>query len=194
MNSPSPLALADVLEQLSSICFDAACEAGKADRPTEGLVINRLAKAFNDEARALRSSDGAGGRPVWAGEGPAPTVAGLSQDDIDKLLGSAAPKCGCWQCVADRRDDGPRRMILCPECGNKRCPKASNHRHACTHSNEPGQHGSVYGDYEVVAAPASPPAETREGTAQVDRRPDPPSQTSPLHEYRDAHQRRNAHL
>ena len=36
------------------------------------------------------------------------------------------------------------RMILCPECGNKRCPKATNHRNACTDSNEPGQPGSNY--------------------------------------------------
>ena len=30
------------------------------------------------------------------------------------------------------------------ECGNKRCPHATDHRHACTGSNEPGQPGSVY--------------------------------------------------
>lgn len=36
------------------------------------------------------------------------------------------------------------RMIVCPECGNKRCPKASDHRLECTRSNEPGQPGSVY--------------------------------------------------
>lgn len=36
------------------------------------------------------------------------------------------------------------RMILCSECGNKRCPHASDHNHVCTGSNEPGQVGSVY--------------------------------------------------
>lgn len=35
-------------------------------------------------------------------------------------------------------------MILCPLCGNKRCPKASDHSLACTNSNAPGQPGSVY--------------------------------------------------
>jgi hypothetical protein len=35
-------------------------------------------------------------------------------------------------------------MILCPTCGNKRCPKATDHALACTRSNEPGQAGSVY--------------------------------------------------
>lgn len=36
------------------------------------------------------------------------------------------------------------RMILCPKCGNKRCPKASHHDLPCTNSNEPGQEGSIY--------------------------------------------------
>lgn len=36
------------------------------------------------------------------------------------------------------------RMILCENCGNKRCPHASDHRLACTGSNDPGQDGSVY--------------------------------------------------
>ncbi len=37
-----------------------------------------------------------------------------------------------------------RRFIVCPTCGNKRCPKATHHDHACTGSNEPGQPGSDY--------------------------------------------------
>jgi len=36
------------------------------------------------------------------------------------------------------------RMILCVECGNKRCPHATDHRFTCTGSNEPGQIGSRY--------------------------------------------------
>jgi hypothetical protein len=36
------------------------------------------------------------------------------------------------------------RMVLCANCGCKRCPHATDHRHACTDSNEPGQPGSVY--------------------------------------------------
>lgn len=40
-------------------------------------------------------------------------------------------------------------MIVCPTCGNKRCPRATNHRYSCTNSNEPGQPGSIYGiDFE----------------------------------------------
>lgn len=37
-----------------------------------------------------------------------------------------------------------RRMLLCPECGNKRCPKATWHEQACTGSNDTGQEGSRY--------------------------------------------------
>lgn len=36
------------------------------------------------------------------------------------------------------------RMVLCPICGNKRCPKANDHLNSCTGSNEPGQPGSAY--------------------------------------------------
>jgi hypothetical protein len=36
------------------------------------------------------------------------------------------------------------RFIVCPDCGNKRCPKANDHRNACTNSNEVGQHGSSW--------------------------------------------------
>lgn len=38
----------------------------------------------------------------------------------------------------------PMGMIVCPACGNKRCPKASSHDNDCSGSNEPGQKGSVY--------------------------------------------------
>lgn len=40
------------------------------------------------------------------------------------------------------------RMVLCAICGNKRCPHARDHRHACTNSNEPGQPGSNYEDQQ----------------------------------------------
>jgi len=40
------------------------------------------------------------------------------------------------------------RMILCSVCGNKRCPKATDHNLECTNSNEPGQKGSSWGNYK----------------------------------------------
>jgi len=36
------------------------------------------------------------------------------------------------------------RMFACPTCGNKRCPKATDHHLDCTGSNAPGQKGSRY--------------------------------------------------
>lgn len=54
----------------------------------------------------------------------------------------------CVQCC---RDAGviQRRMILCVECGNKRCPKALNHRMQCTHSNNVDQVGIMEPDSTV---------------------------------------------
>ena len=51
-------------------------------------------------------------------------------------------KCHCYKCadVFDRIS----KMIVCPDCGNKRCPKATDHELKCTNSNEPGQKGSRY--------------------------------------------------
>lgn len=62
--------------------------------------------------------------------------------------------CQCRQCLRDRDERvdlgfmkvpvEQTRMIVCSSCGNKRCPHANDHRHACTNSNEPGQAGSAY--------------------------------------------------
>lgn len=56
----------------------------------------------------------------------------------------ALQSCGCHACM---NITGEPQMfyILCPECGCKRCPKATNHAHACSQSNDSGQFGSVYG-------------------------------------------------
>ena len=50
----------------------------------------------------------------------------------------------CWCATCRPVVFGDMRMVLCPECGNKRCPRASNHIYACTGSNEVGQAGSAY--------------------------------------------------
>lgn len=48
----------------------------------------------------------------------------------------------CYQCAtAEQRMSC---MIVCNQCGNKRCPMATDHNHECTGSNEPGQKGSRY--------------------------------------------------
>jgi Zn finger protein HypA/HybF involved in hydrogenase expression len=57
-------------------------------------------------------------------------------------------ECWCHKCNENRLVNNipfsATRMILCPTCGNKRCPKASDHRLDCTDSNEPNQPGSLY--------------------------------------------------
>lgn len=60
-------------------------------------------------------------------------------------------ECWCHECEDARLDKLPRieqfrsrRFIVCPDCGNKRCPKATQHDLACTRSNAPGQKGSIY--------------------------------------------------
>lgn len=52
------------------------------------------------------------------------------------------PDCSCGTCRPVTFTDS--RFVVCSECGNKRCPHANDHRHACTGSNEPGQEGSAY--------------------------------------------------
>lgn len=37
-----------------------------------------------------------------------------------------------------------RTLIVCADCGNKRCPKATDHRLGCTNSNAPNQPGSEF--------------------------------------------------
>lgn len=65
--------------------------------------------------------------------------------------------CGCYRCDSERRESLiaqrvpawsilPMRMYLCPQCGNKRCPRATWHEMDCTGSNEPGQAGSRFAD------------------------------------------------
>lgn len=57
--------------------------------------------------------------------------------------------CWCITCTEFRHllrpySFGFGYFIVCPDCGNKRCPKATNHDHACTNSNAADQPGSVY--------------------------------------------------
>lgn len=51
--------------------------------------------------------------------------------------------CCCYRCL-NERNEVMAFMVVCQECGFKRCPKASNHDLPCTNSNDPGQPGSFY--------------------------------------------------
>jgi hypothetical protein len=75
---------------------------------------------------------------------------------VGDMIGKAVEKqaeCYCHRCIEEKqikaRNAGQfllntMMMILCPKCGNKRCPHASDHNLVCTGSNKPGQEGSVY--------------------------------------------------
>ncbi len=67
-----------------------------------------------------------------------------------------AGACRCFCCIEERGEVAIYHGSASCECGNKRCPHASDHRFVCTMSNEPGQVG-------VLATPAP----TREGSADV---------------------------
>lgn len=67
---------------------------------------------------------------------------GKIQAGRDVLNSPVIPVCWCRTCRPVRITD--MRFIVCPDCGNKRCPKANDHRNACSGSNEPGQDGSAY--------------------------------------------------
>ncbi|WP_203452965.1 hypothetical protein [Enterobacter hormaechei] len=75
--------------------------------------------------------------------------------DADKIFAERdalnAPDCWCRTCRPITHTD--MRFVVCPDCGNKRCPHANDHRNACTGSNEPGQEGSAY--------PAAPQQEVK---------------------------------
>ena len=75
---------------------------------------------------------------------------------------SEEKQCGCRKCLTERGEiqtvslSGfdlttiPKTgafigMVCCEICGNKRCPHATDHNHACTDSNASGQPGSIYG-------------------------------------------------
>lgn len=64
-----------------------------------------------------------------------------STESIHEPAASAEPDCWCEAC---KPLSVSMRMIVCPTCGNKRCPHATDHRNECTNSNDPGQPGSSY--------------------------------------------------
>ncbi|WP_246847273.1 DUF551 domain-containing protein [Klebsiella pneumoniae] len=63
---------------------------------------------------------------------------------------------GCWCRICRPVVLNDMRFVVCPDCGNKRCPRANDHRNACTGSNEPGQEGSAHPD--IPHLPGSEPA------------------------------------
>ncbi len=61
--------------------------------------------------------------------------------------------CKCFECLKPNFTEFVSTFIVCATCGNKRCPHATDHRLACTNSNDPGQLGSRYGIYPHPSIP-----------------------------------------
>jgi len=68
------------------------------------------------------------------------------------------PKAECWCTTCRPITMSDMRFVTCPDCGNKRCPKAHNHTLACTNSNEPGQPGSSWEGVKPASEPKTKPA------------------------------------
>lgn len=83
---------------------------------------------------------------------PAPDLVSL-QKKAESIIGNypGIPDCWCRTCRPVVLNDV--RFVVCPDCGNKRCPRANDHRNACTGSNEPGQEGSAYPDTQREVKP-----------------------------------------
>lgn len=100
-------------------CFEAGKKAGMAEPVTTAYKLR-------DAVETIRNS-------------------GI-EIDAEKIFAERdalnTPDCWCRTCRPVTVTD--MRFVVCPECGNKRCPRANDHRHACTGSNEPGQEGSAY--------------------------------------------------
>lgn len=67
----------------------------------------------------------------------------IDEEQAKAFKSLKAGLCGCHKCI-EGRDEIAIHMVTCSKCGNKRCPKANDHRNPCTNSNEPGQPGSCY--------------------------------------------------
>lgn len=54
------------------------------------------------------------------------------QHMVTKIAAASAPACWCAACDSAASPFGiPTRMSLCPQCGNKRCPRAQHHDSDC---------------------------------------------------------------
>ncbi len=57
--------------------------------------------------------------------------------DFHRETAALTDKPGCWCETCRPVTVADMRMVLCPTCGDKRCPHATNHENACAGSSEP---------------------------------------------------------
>ncbi|WP_447839289.1 hypothetical protein [Enterobacter cloacae] len=86
-------------------------------------------------------------------QGAEPDFREISNSSTKHFRENAETSTKCWCRTCRPVTFADSHFVVCPECGNKRCPHANDHRHACTGSNEPCQEGSAY--------PAAPQQEVK---------------------------------
>ncbi|MFT2166399.1 hypothetical protein ACMV58_21735 [Citrobacter freundii] len=74
----------------------------------------------------------------------APHFREISNSSTKYFRENAETSTKCWCHTCRPVTNSYMRFVVCPDCGNKRCPHANDHRNSCTGSNEPGQEGSAY--------------------------------------------------
>ncbi|HHN8500349.1 TPA: hypothetical protein ACRR13_001061 [Klebsiella quasipneumoniae] len=112
--------------------------------------IGAIFKAGHDACRAamLHAGNSPAQSPIDHGYQPECGCSGCKATSriCAELAGNPPANPGCWCRTCRPVDLNDMRFVVCPDCGNKRCPRANDHRNACTGSNEPGQEGSAYPD------------------------------------------------
>ncbi|WP_208457235.1 hypothetical protein [Burkholderia gladioli] len=129
-----------------------AAAMGAPGAETVARLFNKHGGPVQDEGWCLNESGLKDFlRDLFAPPKTVPATAAAQDDrigestDVDLLLNAlAGPKPDCWCETCRPITLADMRMVLCPTCGNKRCPHATDHRNECTGSNEPGQPGSSY--------------------------------------------------
>lgn len=134
-----PEDMVEIMERLLSACNSPAIPDGSADMLRRWLAFGhgmqnagcQLPHNLIAETEVMLAA-----APQSPGSDPA-TVPG-------KWIPASEQKSDCWCLTCRPVTLNDMRFVVCPDCGNKRCPRANDHRDACTGSNEPGQEGSVY--------------------------------------------------
>lgn len=123
----------------ASLLMEASDALSAQPKPPPGVdrdAVMALARRFHADSHGLPD-----GWQDWADE--------FSRDL--RSIAAQAPAAECWCETCRPRTLSDMRFIVCPDCGNKRCPKATDHRNACTNSNEVGQKGSSWENVKPAA-------------------------------------------
>jgi hypothetical protein len=113
----------------SMIAFEKECNWCGEQETSMIEVLKQALEAFDDRSSLLK----------WQAAREA-----LRQAIAELEIQEPVTRYCCHSCFKTSGGVMLDRMIVCPDCGNKRCPKASNHALKCTNSNDPNQVGSIY--------------------------------------------------